>query len=42
MQLADEVINKLENGLFDAKSAVENYRKEWHEIYDDVYKKSDN
>ena len=42
MQLADEVINKLENGLYDAKSAVENYRKEWHEIYDDVYKKSDN
>lgn len=38
MQLADEVINKLENGLFDAKLAVEQYRKEWHEIYDKVYK----
>lgn len=38
MQLADEVFNKLENGLFDAKLAVEQYRKEWHEIYDKVYK----
>ena len=41
MQLANEVINKLENGLFDAKLAVEHYRKEWHEIYDKVYKADD-
>lgn len=39
MQLADEVINKLENGLFDSKLAVEEYRKEWNKIYNTVYKK---
>lgn len=41
MLLADDVFKKLENGLFDAKLAVEQYRKEWQEIYDKVYKITD-
>lgn len=37
-QLSEEVINRLENGQYDAKLAVQEYRKEWNEIYDKVYK----
>jgi hypothetical protein len=40
-QLADEVINNLENGLYDSKLAVEQYRKGWNDIYDEVYKADD-
>jgi hypothetical protein len=37
-QLGEEVINKLENGLYDSKLAVEEFRKEWNIIYDRIYK----
>jgi hypothetical protein len=40
-QLSEEVINKLENGLYDAKLAIQAYRKEWSEIYDKIYKAND-
>ena len=33
-----DIINKLENGLFDAELAVKEYHKQWNEIYEDVYK----
>lgn len=36
-QLGEETINKLENGLYDAKLAVEEFRKEWNIIYDRIY-----
>lgn len=37
-QLGEEIINKLENGLYDAELAVKEYRKEWNIIYDKIYK----
>ena len=37
-QLSEEIINYLENGSYDAKTAVELYRKEWDEIRNNVYK----
>ena len=36
-QLGEEVINKLENGLYDSKLTVEEFRKEWNIIYDRIY-----
>ena len=40
-ELADEVFDKLKNGEYNATLAIEAYKKEWHEIYDKVYKTDD-
>ena len=37
-QLSEEIMNKLENGLYDKDLAVMEYRKEWNRIYDKIYK----
>lgn len=39
--MGGEVINKLENGLYDANLAVKEYHKQWEEIYDKIYTKND-
>lgn len=35
--LGNDVINKLENGLYDAALAVQEYHRQWKAIYDKIY-----